>query len=182
MSAADLVFGYGSLALGARPTAELTGMRREWNVAMDNSLTIPGYKYYVDAATGARPEVFVTFLNLVDDPEQTVNGALLALGAGPLAHLDERERNYQRVDVSDLMAEPSSGRVWAYMGRDDARARFEEAHRAGRAVVGRAYLTAVRAGFELAGTAELSEFDRSTIPPPCPVVDLRRVEVPPGSG
>ena len=33
---------------------------------MDNSVDLPGYKYYV-TPDGERPPVFVTFLNLVED-------------------------------------------------------------------------------------------------------------------
>lgn len=184
MTSGEFVFGYGSLAVGAQRTARpqrwvhLTGMRREWNVAMDNSLTIPGYKYYVEAATGARPSVFVAFLNLVEDPKGSVNGALIALGPGELDGLDQRERNYQRVDVTRRLAAPAPGRVWAYLGRDEARARFEQALGAGRAVVAQAYHAGVRAGFEEAGRAALEAFERSTAAPRCPVVDLVRVDVP----
>ena len=44
-----LVFGYGSLAepRAGRPL-RLAGWRRVWGVAMDNRVTIPGYKYFLD--------------------------------------------------------------------------------------------------------------------------------------
>ena len=60
------VFGYGSL-LGARRRRAVRGWpghRRRWAVAMDNRRTIPGYKYFLDA-DGARPDVYVTFLDAV---------------------------------------------------------------------------------------------------------------------
>src|SRR5919198_5063250 len=111
-----LVFGYGSLTHGGGTPARLHGYRRAWNVAMDNRATIPGYKYYVDAA-GRRPEVFVTFLNLV--PGDGVDGVVFDADR---AVLDARERNYRRVDVSDALDVP--GPVYAYIGLDEAVERF----------------------------------------------------------
>jgi hypothetical protein len=150
------VFGYGSLASDGGTPARLRGYRRAWNVAMDNRLTIPGYKYYVDGA-GRRPEVFVTFLNLVAG--EGVDGVVVAID--DLAALDERERNYERVDVSALVDHP--GPVFAYIGRDEAVARFEAGRRGGTAVVVRGYLESVR---------HLAD------PPPLPVLDLMRIDLP----
>jgi hypothetical protein len=150
-----LIFGYGSLAPGRGTPAHLRGYRRAWNVAMDNRATIPGYKYYVDAA-GRRPEVFVTFLNLV--PGDGVDGVVI--DADPVA-LDARERNYRRVDVSDAIDVP--GPVFAYIGLAEAVDRFEAGHREGRAVAQRAYVESVR------GVAPS---------PPLPVLDLTRIDLP----
>ena len=150
------VFGYGSLATDGGTPARLRGYRRAWNVAMDNRVTIPGYKYYVDGA-GRRPEVFVTFLNLV--PGEEVEGVVVRVD--DVAGLDARERNYTRVEVSPLVDHP--GPVFAYVGRDEAVARFEAGRRGGRAVVARGYLETVR---------HLAD------PPPLPVLDLRRIDLP----
>jgi cation transport regulator ChaC len=155
------VFGYGTLARGDGIPARLRGYRRAWNVAMDNRETIPGYKYYVDEA-GARPGVFVTFLNLV--PGDAVDGVVLAVD--DFAALDARERNYARVDVTSSLDVDLGGCVQAYVGTDDGRARFETGRRAGDAVVARSYLEQVRAAF---GHVE---------PPPVPVRDLTRIDLP----
>src|SRR5581483_4112443 len=67
------VFGYGSLLTPAGDgiaefvPRRLRGYRRIWNVAMDNSQAIPGYKQYLDPATGTPPHCFVVFLNIVPD-------------------------------------------------------------------------------------------------------------------
>jgi hypothetical protein len=151
-----LVFGYGSLVTGGGTPARLHGYRREWNVAMDNRVTIPGYKYYVDPA-GERPRVVVTFLNLV--PGDGVDGVVLE--ADP-AELDARERQYKRVDVSHAI--DVVGPVYAYIGRGEAVARFEAGLREGRAVAQRSYVEAVR---DIAPA------------PPFPVLDLTRVDLPP---
>jgi hypothetical protein len=152
------VFGYASLARDGGMPAYLPGYRRAWNVAMDNRATIPGYKYYVDEG-GERPEVFVTFLNLV--PGGGVHGKVVPIE--DIAALDARERNYARVDVSASVDHP--GPVYAYIGLDEAVARFEAGHRAGRAVVARAYLESVRAAFDVDA-------------PLVPVRDLTRIDLP----
>src|SRR6202051_1916397 len=96
------VFAYGSLVLDLAPGEEKSSVRgtylrdhrRAWNVAMDNSVSLPGYKYYLDAGDSSRPEVFVTFLNLLPAPGHRVNGMLVPVGPEELIELDRRERNY----------------------------------------------------------------------------------------
>src|SRR5919112_2083266 len=141
------VFGYGSLLNGATGTpCRLRGWRRRFGVAMDNRRTIPGYKYFLDARTGARPEVFVAFLDVVPEPGHVVRGVAAEVGAAQLAVLDDRERNYARVDVSADLDLELGGPVWAYAGLPEARERYAVAAAAGRAVVARAYVDHVRAG------------------------------------
>jgi gamma-glutamylcyclotransferase (GGCT)/AIG2-like uncharacterized protein YtfP len=178
------VFAYGSLlrdlsgALGERMTpARLRDHRRAWNVAMDNSRSLAGYKYYLRATDSSRPAVFVTFLNLVPAGGRYVSGTLFAVGEDELAALDERERNYDRREVTDLVDAPPEGRIWTYIGKAEAERRFALGAREGRAVIDRAYLETVRAGFELIATEALVEFDATTDPHTCPVVDLRRVDL-----
>ena len=149
------VFGYGSLAeFGAGRPLRLPGWRREWGVAMDNRVTIPGYKYFLDGA-GARPSVCVGFLDVVPDPEACVEGVVFEVD--DLGGLDARERNYRRVEVDGL---------WLYTGLEEARERFA----AGPTVVSRAYLGSVRAGLAAYGLG----FDAE---PGVPVLDLERVDV-----
>lgn len=150
-----LIFGYGSLTPRGARRAFLRGYRRAWNVAMDNTRTIPGYKYYVDPA-GRRPEVVVTFLNLV--PGDGVAGVLFE---GDLDELDARERQYERVDVARALGMP--GPVYAYVGRAEAVERFEAGHRERRAVAQRSYVEAVL---------------RVAAPPALPVLDLTRIDIP----
>jgi gamma-glutamylcyclotransferase (GGCT)/AIG2-like uncharacterized protein YtfP len=179
----QFVFAYGSLVhdLGVhgakRRTAHLRDHRRAWNVAMDNALSLPGYKYYVDARDSSRPEVMVTFLNLVFAPGQRVNGMLVPVDASALAELDRRERNYERREVSTSIEPAPGARVWSYFGRPAARERFEHGARAGRAVVDESYLDGVRAGFAALGDESLAEFDASTEPHGCGVLELVRVEL-----
>jgi gamma-glutamylcyclotransferase (GGCT)/AIG2-like uncharacterized protein YtfP len=174
------VFGYGSLVdaidAGGR-AAHLHGYRRRWQVAMDNRVDLPGYKYYVDAATGERPEVFVAFLDLDPDPQTAVNGVVFPVDETALQALDARERNYERIEVS--VDPPTGGRTFAYRGTAQARERFRRGRQSGTAVIARAYLDVVRATFDQSGPEGASAFARSTDQPPVPIRDLVRVDLPP---
>jgi cation transport regulator ChaC len=182
----EYIFGYGSL-LGDRvngdaPNAEpmlchLLGYRRGWNIAMDNRQTLPGYKYYIDLHDGSRPPVFVAFLNLVSHEGQAVNGIVFPVDAQELDALDERERNYERHEVTQYVTEGVGGRVWTYVGTADAEERFREGMRRGQVVVSREYMEGVLADFRAAGDDALQEFEASTDAPGCPVVDLERVDL-----
>jgi hypothetical protein len=170
------VFAYGSLA-GTRADgypARLHGWKRGWGVAMDNTVTIPGYKYYLDA-DDARPEVCVAFLDLEEAPGAWVNGICMPVSAGGLRALDERERNYQRVEVTHGV-DPVIGRTWAYAGRAESRERFAAASAAGRCVVAGGYLEVVERGFRALG--EWDEFEASTGGVRPPVRELRRIDLP----
>jgi gamma-glutamylcyclotransferase (GGCT)/AIG2-like uncharacterized protein YtfP len=141
----EFVFAYGSL-LGLAPAGPcvLRDHARGWDVAMDNRETIPGYKFYVDPATGERPAVYVTFLAIRPEPGAAVTGEVFAADAETLAALDARERNYDRRDVSDHV--DVDGRVWAYVGSAAGRARCAAGRAAGTAVVSAEYLASVPVG------------------------------------
>ncbi|HYZ80338.1 MAG TPA: gamma-glutamylcyclotransferase family protein [Solirubrobacteraceae bacterium] len=192
---AEFVFGYGSLTARPSPVptrelkehgfiADLAGLRRVWGVAMDNRRDLAGYKYYTDA-TGRRPEVFVAYLDLVaapDDPATGVNGLCLPVDGATLAVLDRRERNYERVDVSDRLAPGGPGvdgiRVWAYLGSAAARERFAAGREAGTAVIEAGYVRTVEAGFAALGAEEHSACRPSLRPGGLPVLELTRHELP----
>ncbi|MBV9818156.1 MAG: gamma-glutamylcyclotransferase [Solirubrobacterales bacterium] len=186
--AAEYVFGYGSLVAdpGFRPSrdpdprgfvADVAGCRRGWGVAMDNRRDLPGYKYYT-APDGSRPALYVCFLDLADDapPGTAVNGLCAPVDAETLSRLDRRERNYVRRDVSDRL-NAAGARVWAYVGRDDARERLREGRRNETAAVAAAYLHAVRNGFAALGEDELAACEASLDPGDLPVRELARHEL-----
>jgi cation transport regulator ChaC len=181
MSPRDHVFGYASLLSDMRREGEelrrLRGYRRSWNVATDNTRTLPGYKLYLDPHTGERPEVFVTFVNLVPDSGCSVAGILFPVSAEALSLLDQRERNYARRDVTADLEQRVEGRVWCYFGTADAEERHRRGSESGRAVINRAYYERVRGGFGAFGEAALADFDATTDAPGCPIVELERVEV-----
>lgn len=135
----DHVFAYGSLVAAGGRAARLRGHRRFWGVAMDNMRDLPGYKHYVDE-TGARPAVFVAFLDIEPDAGAEVDGVCLPVDAEALAALDQRERNYRQIDVTGLVdPHPGGGRVWAYTGLEESRERLAAARRRGNAVIAAAY-------------------------------------------
>jgi hypothetical protein len=132
---------------------------------MDNSRDIPGYKYYVDALTGERPSVYVAFLDLEPDPDNTVNGIRFPVTKAKLAELDARERSYERREVES--------RTWAYFGRPEPRQRATREN----VVVQRSYAEGVRGGFAALGADQLGRYDASTDEPPR-IADLRRIDIP----
>ncbi len=147
--ALQYVFGYGSLArhrVGAAGSpahaARLRDHRRLWNVAMDNTLDLLGYKHYLDAADGSRPDVFVTFLNLAPAPGRAVNGVAFAVDERGLHELDRRERNYARVDVGAVLEPTLDAPVWAYLGTPAAEPVSPRASRPARPSSTRATATA----------------------------------------
>ncbi|HEX2162120.1 MAG TPA: gamma-glutamylcyclotransferase family protein [Thermoleophilaceae bacterium] len=182
MSQADLVFGYGSLAhdlLVEPAVGRLYGYRRTFGVAADNSLAIPGYKRFRSPVDGSFPDVYVAFLDLLDDPAGVVNGVLAAVDPATLADLDRRERNYDRVEVTSAIDSAPAGRVWAYIGSPDGRDRFQAGKAAGSLVVQRAYLDRVHDAFCRLGEAEHDHFLATSDLDGIPVADLERVDLPP---
>ena len=185
----QVVFGYGSLAAhpGAPASrelgphgfiADLAGFVRTWGVAMDNRRDLAGYKYYTDRA-GRRPPVFVTFLDLVpaDGDGAAVNGLCRPVAESELVALDRRERNYERIDVSDRI-DAGGARVWAYLGSVAGRARCDAGRAAGTAVIDASYLRAVTAGFAAMGEAEHRRCRSSLEPRGLPVTELVRHDLP----
>jgi hypothetical protein len=176
----QFVFGYGSLVaeVARGSVATLRGHRRVWGVAMDNRRDLPGYKSYRLRADASRPAVYVAFLDIERDPACSVTGVCVPVDDDDLRALDERERNYARVDVTADLGGCAPGRVFAFVGTAAGRARLRDGLAQGRAVVGRDYLEAVLAGVaaiapdELAAVADLHR--RAGLE----VADLERVEVP----
>lgn len=184
----NYVFGYGSIVdprrlktfLGRTRFApadyhfcRLPGYRRVWNVAMNNQVDIPGYKYYLDKRTGQRPPIFVTFLNVYPCSNQAIDGLLFGVTAAELNRLDRRERNYERIRVETQISRPTAGRVWLYRGRPEAKARFQTGVRQQRAVISKDYHDLVANAFAGFGEAALTDYLASTDAPTVPLQDLQ---------
>ncbi len=174
MAPAQYVFGYGSLAAGAelRP-ATLLGHRRVWGVAMDNRVDIPGYKSYRSSADGSRPAVYVAFLDIAADASATTHGALRTVDAPALRALDARERNYDRIDVTELIDGAPPGTVWTYRGCQAGRARLAEGIAHGTAVIDAGYARSVADALSALGCEP--DVDPRALPTMC----LQRVEIAP---
>jgi len=174
---AQFVFGYGSLAAGVPVLpARLRGHRRVWGVAMDNTVDIAGYKSYRSSVDGTRPAVFVAFLDIVPDASATTGGALIAVDGALLHTLDARERNYDRVDVTEHVDGAPRGTVWAYRGSAEGRARLARGRQDGTAVVAVDYIEGVRAAFAVLGLED--DID----PAPLALMCLDRVDIAPAAG
>jgi hypothetical protein len=173
------VFGYGSLvAEHARGhIALLRGWRRTWGVAMDNTRDLPGYKSYRLLADGSRPPVFVAFIDISEDPACELTGVCVPVEPAQLHALDGRERNYDRIDVTDAVDGAPPGHVWAYHGSEAGRGRLREGLAAERAVVSREYLESVLAGVAAIAPHELEVIERSPGDAGLTVLDLERVEI-----
>jgi hypothetical protein len=172
----QFVFGYGSLAadLAGGHVADLRGHRRVWGVAMDNRVDVPGYKCYRLRSDGSRPPVCVAFLDVVADAGAATRGVCVPVAEGELPAIDRRERNYDRVDVTEAVA-AARGTVWAYVGTPAGRSRLQRARDSGRAVVSRDYLERTRAAFAALGAAALAEFERTAALDGLPVWELDRL-------
>ena len=143
---------------------------------MDNRLDLPGYKYY-RRPDGSRPAVQVAFADIIPEPGgPSVNGVCAPVEPAALAALDARERNYDRIDVTDRLEDPP-GRTWAYTGSIAGRARLARGMALRTAVVARGYLALVEAGFRALGAEEWAAFRDSSALDSLPVHDLERVDL-----
>lgn len=185
------IFGYGSLVsknsterflgrgIGAGDfyLCKLAGFKRKWNVAMDNSLDIPGYKVYLDAFTKQRPKIFVVFLNIVPEAHCQVNGILLKVTEKELELFDKRERNYNRILINDKLDIRLEGSCWTFVGKKENEERYKLAELAGTAFIDKSYYNMVDAAFKSWGQDFYSQFVESTCPPSVPFRDLEIVRV-----
>ena len=189
------VFGYGSLVdldslkrtLGKDKIClqeyiycSLKGFIRKWNVAMDNTQKIQGYKYYVDNR-GEQPPVGVTFLNIVKtDSDRSVNGILFRVNAQELERLKERERNYEAVEMDsvDLDVDLPCAKIIVFLANRDGKDRFDRFNSVGKAVISKDYRDQVENAFKQTGLKE-NYYDRyvnSTIAPDIHVMELKRID------
>jgi hypothetical protein len=175
---AQFVLGYGSLAAehDGCPVAVLRGWRRIWGVAMDNRADLPGYKYYRLRSDGSRPAAFVCFLDIEPDPAAAVTCVCMPVDERGLRALDDRERNYDRVDVSAQVAS-APGRVWAYAGSAAGRARLREGLARGNAIISRDYRDAALTAIAAIAPGEAAAARRASTAGGLVVASLRRIEL-----
>jgi hypothetical protein len=177
------VFGYASL-VGLREQlrvrevefaplpGRLKGFRRSWGVAMDNWEAVADSKHFVDPETGERPRVRVAYLDIRVYEGSSVNGLAIPVDAARLAAFDEREVNYERIDVSGAFEPVIPQTVFAYLGTEAARERCRKGVAESNICISADYAAAVRHAFEQLAPDALAEFDRTTDPLSLPQREL----------
>jgi dephospho-CoA kinase len=180
------VFGYGSLvsptSLGATLDrsvdcagdgwwpATLLGWGRRWNYGV-------GHWYGVHRAPdGPERRVTIVALGLAPSEDESANGIVVRVDEAELARLDRRERDYDRVDVTDRVASAVAlpGRVVTYVPRTSAIERYEAARDAGSAAIEQRYWDLVAGAFADLGEEHLDRYERTTPVPDIPVLPLER--------
>lgn len=191
----DWVFGYGSLVaphsvaqtIGRTPdrtdgwaSARLGGYGRRWNYG-----SLRQRASWSDGS-GVVDGGVVVSLGIAAAGDESVNGAVVRVAHHELERLDERESDYDRIDVTEVVSIDVrignrienridgriDGTVWTYLPRPSAIARYEEARAERRAAVRRGYVELVRRAFGELGPDELDVYLASTPTPDVPVVDF----------
>ena len=115
------VFGYGSLinpksvqkTLGREVKIENLAVRRidshvrKWQLV----------EWVIIEGSNEERPVPAVFLDLVQHQGAWVNGILIRLSKEELHKMDEREKNYDRIDVSKLIEPKVDGETYTYMGK-----------------------------------------------------------------
>ena len=183
------VFGYGSLVspesfghtLG-RPLlrgtdlhrAVLRGYGRRWNYGVT---TFVGE---TDEPDGSTRRWTIVALGIEAAAAETANGVIGWVRDDELAALDERERNYDRVDVTGLteITVPVEGSVVTYVPKLASIELYRAARDRGEAAVERRYWDLVDGAFGDLGPGEQERYRLTTPSPDVPIVAMRADSVP----
>ena len=182
------IFGYGSLVspksmartigrVAVHQTdfflADLDGYGRRWNygvVHMSGQWTRDD-GVEIDDGT-------IVALGVVEAAGETVNGVVASIAGGELVNLDRRERNYDRVEVTDRITvlddedDVVVGPIYTYVPRPTAVEAYTVGRDAGTAGVRRTYWDLCEAAFAAFGDDHLARYRSSTPDPDIPIVDL----------
>lgn len=180
------VFGYGSLVspislgstLGRSPVpgvdflaAECEGFARRWNY---------GVRYAPGSLEGRADLDVLVFLGLVAAPDTWTNGIVARVNSEELRRLDARERDYDRVEITDRVRligtaeDVSLGTIVIYVPRPEAVAVYSAGRDERRAAVVRSYWDLVDDAFALLAPGQGERYRASTPAPDVPVVDVVR--------
>jgi cation transport regulator ChaC len=182
------VFGYGSLVnpksfgstIGRQQRsgvdlfeAELHQFGRRWNYAVGSS----SGRLAGDSEPGQLRTIIA--LGLVAADAETANGIVGWVSDGELVALDQRERRYDRVDVTRLTTCEADleGPIVTYVPRPVAVDDYETARDRGIAAIERRYWDLVDAAFGVLGSQQQVEYRATTPEPDVPVLEMSRVAV-----
>jgi cation transport regulator ChaC len=127
--------------------ARLEGWQRKWQL-------------HIDGCYGENGDVCtVVFLDITPaENGRSMNGILLPVSDEELERLDQRERHYNRTDVTHLISPGVDGVVYTYIGKDDCNRPPEGSF------VMAYYEQVVADALELWGTEFAGEYHETTIP------------------
>jgi len=174
MKEKNYIFGYGSLVNIEQlkkylhkedvfyTYTHLNNHQRVWNIAMDNSNTIQNYKYYLNN-NKERENIFVTFLNIQKNRKSHINGILFEVDQTDLTKLDQRERNYNRINVTqDIQNKNIPGKIWTYIGTREAEERFQTGKKQQKSYINQNYINFVHESYKALGKDYFQDFLNST--------------------
>lgn len=113
------LFGYGSLI--SRESASAT-LKRELAPEEHSDAVLVGYKrawqLVVPLLVGESYSVPIdgVFLDIVPAPGVACVGSVFELTEDELSYFDRRERQYRRLDVTELIIPQAGGRVYTFVG------------------------------------------------------------------
>lgn len=175
----QFIFGYGSLVsakdiertLGHPPeTLELSTLRgwvRDWSIILDNSTTTRRYE------TLPKREVpnFVAILNIriprVGELATNPNGVLFPVSDTEMQKMDDREKHYSRIEITEHLTYKPDGKVYAYVGLPKY---METPALRLKAILPKSYRDLVENGFSSFGNNSLEKFRESTVASDVPVI------------
>ena len=157
------LFGYGSLinldsaakTLGRSLPREL--VQPAWLDGYQRSWTVFDRATFVDGDRVGQA-VHIIFLNLEPRQGATCRGVLIPLQPGDLDRFDQREKAYDRVDVTARIRPAIRSRVYTYVARADATRLPTDA------TVSTRYEALVADGVRSWGDAFVAEYDQTTQP------------------
>jgi hypothetical protein len=172
------VFGYGSLVSPSNfskflkrknPPKEkkdyfcldLIGFKRIWNIVRDNSGKNGYIQYFLP--DGELPNEPILLINIVPSINSVVNGIAFKISDSELEILDNRERNYNRIDISGGLSE-EIGKCFAYTGKSEAIQRYQRC-RNKNFLINKDYFYNIENSFKEIGENFYQKFKRTTIQP-----------------
>lgn len=180
------VFGYGSLVSHVSFSdtvgrvmvpgvdffpAVLAGFGRRWNYGLIHAV---GRRSSGNART---PTHTIVALGLTRAESETANGIVGRVSDAELAHLDRRERHYDRIEVTNLIgaAYELDAPVITYVPRAEAIRCYESARDRGVAAIEQRYWDLVDGAFEALGPGERDQYHATTPAPDVPIIEMIRV-------